>query len=196
MQDLRRHTIYAASFLALFAGVLAGCKPPPTDSDTARAATIVNLQAPSAPQPSPDTTGAVWRVSEKQDRRIVYGRPGEPALLALECLASGTGDASATIRIARYAPADRGAGALLALIGNGAIGRLEVDAARQGQRQFWQGEAAADHPGWEPLGGPREITATVPGAGLVRLNPSPLPMQFLADCRSVPSAPAEPASRG
>lgn len=170
-----------AALLPLIA--LAACKPPPTDADTARAATIVSLQAPSPPLPSPDTARAVWRLSEKQEGRIVYGLPGEPALLALECL-NGEGDAPATIRIARYAPADRDAGALLALIGNGAIGRLEVDAARQGQRQFWQGEAPADNPGWEPLGGPREITATVPGAGLVRLNPSPLPMQFLEACRN------------
>jgi len=175
------------------AGLAAGCKPPPTDSDTARAATIVSLQAPSAPQPSPDTTNAVWRVSEKQEGRLVYGIPGEPALLALECLAS-TQEAPATIRIARYAPADRGAGALLALIGNGAIGRLEVDALREGKRQFWHGQAPAQDIAWEPLNGPREITATVPGAGLVRLNPSALPMAFLAQCRSSgPAAPASPA---
>lgn len=192
---LRLHTRHAASLMALLAVVPTGCKPPPTDSDTARAATIVNLQAPSAPQPSPDTAGAVWRVSERQEGRIVYGRPGEPALLALECLTGDAGNASATIRFARYAPADRGAGALLALIGNGAIGRLEVDALREGQRQFWQAEAPADHPGWEPLNGPREATATVPGAGLVRLNPSPLPMEFLAGCRSSPPAPVQSTSQ-
>jgi hypothetical protein len=96
------------------------------------------------------------------------------------------------IRIARFAPADKNAGALLALIGNGAIGRLEVDAVRQGARQIWQGQAAAEDIGWEPLSGPREITATVPGAGLVRLNPSPLPMAFLAACRN--SGPAAPAA--
>jgi len=172
---------------------VAACKPPPTDADTARAATIVSLQAPSPPLPSPDTAGAVWRLSEKQEGRIVYGLPGEPALLALECHPGHSATEPQIIRIARYAPADRDAGALLALIGNGAIGRLEVDAVRQGKRQFWLGEAPADNPGWEPLNGPREATATVPGAGLVRLNPSPLPMQFLADCRN--PAPAERASQ-
>ncbi|MFN3989143.1 MAG: hypothetical protein ACK4IS_02670 [Erythrobacter sp.] len=186
---MRREQLTLAA-LAL-AGLATGCKPPPTDSDTARAATIVSLKAPSAPQPSPDTTNAVWRVSEKQAGRLVYGIPGEPALLALECLAA-TDDAPAAIRIARYAPADKDAGALLALIGNGAIARLEVDAVREGQRQFWQGQAPAQSLAWEPLNGPREITATVPGAGLVRLNPSALPMEFLAQCRSY--GLAEPAS--
>lgn len=171
--------------LGLAFGVSA-CKPPPTDNNAARAATIIDLRGPSTPLASPDTAGALWSYSEQQPGRIIFGVPGEPALLALECLRADT--AAPAMRIARYAPADKGAGALLALIGNGAIGRLEVDAALQGQRQIWQGEAPADHPGWEPLAGPREITATVPGAGLVRLNPSPLPMQLLADCRN--SAPA------
>ena len=175
--------ITAACCALVVAAGLAGCRPPPTDSDTARAATIFNLNAPSAPQPSPDTTGALWSLSTQQEGRIIYGIPGKPALLALECLSAGEG-APARLRIARYAPADKGAGALLALIGNGAIGRLEVDAVKQGARQIWQGEAPADHPGWEPLGGPREITATVPGAGLVRLNPSPLPMALLEACRT------------
>lgn len=185
-----RLTAAACCVLVVAAG-LAACRPPPTDSDAARAATIVNLNAPSAPQPSPDTTGALWSLSSQQDGRIIYGIPGEPALLALECLGAAQG-APARLRIARYAPADKGAGALLALIGNGAIGRLEVDAVKQGARQIWQGEAPADHPGWEPLGGPREITATVPGAGLVRLNPSPLPMALLEACRT--PSPAQSAS--
>ena len=183
--------IAAVCCVLVVAAGLAGCRPPPTDSDTARAATIVNLNAPSAPQPSPDTTGALWSLSTQQEGRIIYGIPGKPALLALECLSAGEG-APARLRIARYAPADKGAGALLALIGNGAIGRLEVDAVKQGARQIWQGEAPADHPGWEPLGGPREITATVPGAGLVRLNPSPLPMALLEACRT--PSPAQSAS--
>lgn len=190
----------AASLVVLAAGMLtAGCKPPPTDNEAARAATIVNLQAPSAPNPSPDTTGAVWSISARHDRRIIYGIPGQPVLLALECLAASDTD-PARIRISRYAPADKGAGALLALIGNGAIGRIEVDATKQGQRQIWQGEAEASYGGWEALAGPREITATVPGAGLVRLNPSPLPMAFLDGCRNPPqpgqTAPGSPASAG
>jgi hypothetical protein len=171
---------------------ITACKPPPTDNDVARAATIVNLRGPSAPIPSPDTTKALWTPSERQSNRLVYGVPGEPVLLALDCVRKSETEPAA-IRISRHAPADKDAGALLALIGNGTIGRLEVDATRQGQRQIWQGEAPADHPGWEALNGPREITATVPGAGLVRLNPSLLPMQFLTDCRSPPSEATAPA---
>lgn len=180
--------------LALPLLALGACKPPPTDNDTARAATIVSLRAPSTPMASPDTTKALWTPAEQQpgtqqNTRLIYGAPGEPVLLALECVRTDQ-TAAATIRISRHAPADKGASALLALIGNGAIGRLEVDATLQGKRQVWQGEAPADNQGWEPLGGPCEITATVPGAGLVRLNPSPLPMQFLMQCRSPLTSPA------
>ena len=169
--------------LALCVLGVAGCKPPPTDADVARAATVVSLRGPSTPIASPDTTGALWSPSQTRPERLVYGLPGEPVMLAIECVRSGE-DAPASIRISRHAPADRDASALLALIGNGAIGRLEVTATRQGRRQIWQGEAPANDRGWEPLAGPREITATVPGAGLVRLNPSPLPMQFLKGCRN------------
>lgn len=169
---------------------LAACKPPPSDDTSARAMSFPIYRGPSAPIASPDTSGAVWTLSESQPERIVYGIPGEPVMLALECRRASDAGTPATIRITRHAPADEGAGALLALIGNGAIGRLEVDATPQGKRHIWQGEAPADHPGWEPLSGPRELTATVPGAGLVRLNPSLLPMQLLADCRNPAPAPA------
>ncbi len=175
--------------LLLSLSALGACKPPPADADMARAATVVSLRGPSAPIPSPDTTGALWTPSKTRPERLVYGVPGEPVLLALECV-RGLPGAPATLRIVRHAPADKDAEALLALIGNGAIGRLEVEATRQGKQQIWLGEAPADHPGWEPLAGPREMTATVPGAGLVRLNPSPLPMQLLAACRK----PALPES--
>lgn len=182
----------ALGALILLAAGLAGCKPPPTDADMARAATIVSLRGPSTPIASPDTTGALWSPSAASPDRLVYGKPGEPVMLAVECVRTDGDAAPARIRISRHAPADRDAGALLALIGNGAIGRMEVAATKQGQRQIWQGELPADDRGWEPLAGPREITATVPGAGLVRLNPSPLPMQFLRDCRSPLAEPPPP----
>lgn len=139
----------------------------------------------SDPLPSPGTEGAVWAESEKGER-LIYGIPGQPVLLALACLRDAP---EPILRITRLSPADEGAGAMLALIGNGAIGRMEVDATEVSGRSIWQGALPAADERWEPLNGPREITATVPGAGMVTINPSPLPAQFLAECRGLSEGP-------
>jgi len=171
---------------------LPACKPPPTDAAMARAANLPAPVGPSAPITSPETEGALWAESA-QPMRLVYGLPGEPVLLALECIDAG--QPGARLKITRHAPADEGAGALLALIGNGHIGRLPVDATEAGARMVWEGETPAIHRGWNALDGAREVTATVPGAGLVRLNPSSLPGQLIEACRGLP-APDQPADRG
>lgn len=129
----------------------------------------------SAPLPSPDTTGAVWAVSQNAEERLIYGVPSEPALMALECT-------NRSIRITRNSPADEGAGAMLALVGNGHIGRLPVDATMVNGRSFWVGSEPAMSDVWEPLAGSRELIATVPGAGTVELHPSPLPRALIEAC--------------
>ena len=176
--------------LALLAALaLPACKPPPADASSARAANLPVLPGPSEPLPSPVVEGAVWAMSAKPGR-LVYGIPGKPVLVALECLDAATPEAR--LRITRHAPADRGAGALLAVIGNGHIGRFAVDATDVGAARMWQGEATALAQGWDAIGGLREATVTVPGAGLVRLNPSPLPGELLKACRA-PALPTDPA---
>lgn len=173
----------------LAALALPACKPPPTDAAVARAAILPAAEGPSPPLASPDTTEAVWAQSG-QPMRLVYGVPGQPVLVALECLDAASPEAR--LRITRHAPADTGAGALLALIGNGAIGRIAVDATEAGGRVLWQGESAAIDPVWEPLAGPREMTVTVPGAGLVRINPGQQPWELLTECRGAPPEIAPP----
>ena len=170
----------ALAGLALASGLLAGCKPPPTDSAVARVSLEMPAKGPSEPMPSPDVTGALWAATANP-QRLVYGKPGEPVLLSLECLAPGTPEAQ--LRIARHAPADEGAAALLALIGNGWIGRFPVDATNVGGQSLWQGDIPAAQPQWAALKPEREATVTVPGAGLLRLNPSPLPMALIEACR-------------
>ncbi|WP_068861894.1 hypothetical protein [Erythrobacter dokdonensis] len=179
-----------AGMIALAAALgLPACKPPPTDAGMARAANLPAPEGPSEPLASPDTDGAVWAQSARAGR-LVYGIPGGQVLVSLECLGAGT--SGARLKIARHAPADEGAGALLALIGNRRIARLPVDATKIGGAMMWQGETPAAAEGWDALGGMREATVTVPGAGLVKLNPSPLPMQLVEDCR-MPAPPADPA---
>ncbi len=177
------------AMLAIVVG-LTGCKPPPTDAAVARVALDSPAKgAPSEPIPSPDTTGAVWAPTGKP-LRLVYGIPGKPVLLALECLKPGT--PGAQLRITRHAHADEGAAALLALIGNGWIGRFPVDATPVAGKSLWQGDAPAGAREWDALKPEREASVTVPGAGLVRLNPNPLPMALITVCRGTPPEVKEP----
>lgn len=145
----------------------------------------------SEPLPSPDTEGAMWAQSSEADR-IIYGVPGQPALVSLTCVdRDGQSD---LLRITRISPADENAEALLAMVGNGSIGRLEVDATKIGSQTVWQGQAPAADTVWEPLSGPRQITLTVPGAGMVTLNPSDAPSAFVDECRGI--APPVPPATG
>ncbi|WP_066532882.1 hypothetical protein [Erythrobacter sp. CCH5-A1] len=182
---------------AALSATLPGCKPPPTDSAAARVSLLAPEGGPSEPLASPDVTGAVW-ASTANPLRLVYGIPGKPVLLALECLDAKAPEAR--LRITRHAPADPGASAILALIGNGYIGRFPVDAASVKGQRVWEGEAPALTSEWDALKPEREATVTVPGAGLLKLNPSPLPMALVDACRSEPTsappplAPAAPES--
>ena len=169
---------------------LPACKPPPTDAEMRRDLPEAELTFASEPIPSPDTEDALWAPSPQAEARVIYGIPGEPALLALECI-DADGELP-QLQITRLSPADEGASALLALVGNGHIGRIAVDARKSGQRLVWQGEADAADLVWEPLAGPRALGATVPGAGRVELNPSDLPGALIERCRFGP--PAYPAA--
>lgn len=166
--------------LAPVIALTAACKPPPTDADMLRDVPEAAMRFASDPLPSPDTTGAMWAMSARTERRIIYGVPSAPALLALDCELSG----EPALQITRLSPADEGAGAMLALVGNGHIGRIKVDATKVGGPLFWVGSAPAQEEVWEPLTGPRESFATVPGGGTVAINPSALPGEMIAACRA------------
>jgi len=158
---------------------LAACKPPPTDETLARTAPEAEKSFASTPVPSPETDGAIWAPSERVEQRIVYGIPGEPALIALAC-----DESDGTLSVTRFSPADEEAQAMLALVGNGHVGRLPVDQAEADGRRVWKGTHDPASEEWEPLAGPRRLIATLPGAGTVEINPSPLPMELIERCRS------------
>lgn len=183
-----KHALSVVGILAVSA--LTACKPPPTDADMVRDTPEAQPTFASEPLPSPQTEGAEWAPSSRVEKRLIYGIPGEPALVALECAdTSGTVQA---LRITRLSPADQNASALLAIIGNGHIGRIAVEAREMDGRVVWQGENAATDRAWEPLTGPRQMTLTVPGAGMVTLNPSEMPGELLETCRFDPEASSAP----
>lgn len=166
--------------------MLAGCKPPAADEAMARTMVTHALIGPSRPLASPDSEGAVWSAS-KVPGRILYGRPGAAPLLALACERVGE---EAMVRISRIAPADESAGAMLALIGNGHRARIAVDAFWDGQQRFWVGTVPADDPALDVLTGRREVTATIPGAGEVLINPGLAAGEFIRQCRDSSVLPA------
>ncbi|MFZ9395143.1 MAG: hypothetical protein ACO25F_03660 [Erythrobacter sp.] len=175
----------AAAILPVLA--LAACKPPPTDAAIVAGDTPERAR-PSEPIASPDTEGAVWGNSQTP-QRILYGLPGKPPMLALGC---AQGPHGPVIRITRFALADHGAGAFAALIGNGHISRIPIDAKEVGGVSVWQAEIPAIDPKLEVLTGRREIAVTIPGAGRLVLNPSARPGEVVEACRAL--APPPPAT--
>lgn len=178
---------------------LAACNPPAADDYLARVG-VAERGAPAAPLDTPDTTGAMWAQSPANARRLLYGKPGKPPLFALECEGSGAGS---KLAYTRFSPADPYAKAVLALIGNGHVSRLKIDAYHVpgvgGGKWLWRGSLPAQSLDFEGLTGGRQVEATVPGAGSLILNPSPLPGELILLCRSQvpPAAPvSEPAATG
>lgn len=167
--------------------LLAACKPPVSDDESARGSIEDSSLAPSPPIDSPDNEGAIWSASETQDR-IIYGQPGSPPYLALECKGSGP---DAMIGITRFAPADEGTGALLALVGNSHVARVPVDSVWNGTAWIWEGQISAHSANLEVLTGQRAATATVPGAGQITLNPSHAPAQLVSECRGENPVPSQ-----
>ncbi|QKG70379.1 hypothetical protein [Erythrobacter mangrovi] len=165
--------------------LLAACKPPASDEYVERSRIVPRTEGPSEPLDSPDTTGAIWAPGARPDR-LLYGKPGERPLMAIECIHEAK---ASSIAYTRFAPADPHAKAVLALIGNSHVSRLKIDAVETDGIWIWQAAIDAVDPALDVLTGTREVEATVPGAGTVVLNPSQLPGDLIEQCRAQ-AAPA------
>jgi hypothetical protein len=182
----------------LFLLALAACKPPASDEYTERTRIAPRAATPSEPIRSPDTEGAVWAATDNADR-LLYGKPGERPFFALECTGQG---GLPLVAYTRFAKADPHAKAILALIGNGHVSRLKIDATERGDVWRWEGAVEAEDPALDVLTGTRQVEATVPGAGSLILHPSALPGELVERCRrqedtqpegsNVEAAPSEP----
>lgn len=144
--------------------------------DEARAA---GQQGPTL-SPSPDIAGAAWQANDAKGS-ISFGKPGSAPYLTLACEKN-------KVTIIRHAPADKGAKALFALIGNGQIARINMDEAH-GE---WRGTAPATDPQLSLLTGSGPVEATLPGAGTLNLSASPLPGEFVIRCAPLPPVPLPP----
>lgn len=138
------------------------------------------------PVPSPDTKDATWEKLAAGDG-VRFGKPGLPPLVSITC--DKADSAAPQMRVVRYTPADPGAQALFALIGNGLVSRLKVDAVRDGKNWRWEGRFASDDPKLDVLAGMGAVEATLPGAGTIELAASALPRDVLNQCRQAAPRP-------
>ena len=137
-------------------------------------------RAADDPVPSPNTTDAVWTVTD-DGQTITFARPDSDPLISLGCLLR---DDPPQVTIVRHLPARPGQSALLPVIGNGMISRFPVDAVLERGAWRWQGAFAADDPRLDAFTGPREIEATLPGGGTVQIGGSRVPGEFIRWCRA------------
>lgn len=158
---------------------LAACRPPASDRYVERIALEEVQEGPRVLATSPDTEGAVWATGGTPDR-IVFGHPGQTPLLAIECANGGT-----MLKVTRFAPTDPGARGMMALVGNGHVERLKIDALDMGGNRgwLWQGRYAPADPRLDALTGARRLELTIPGAGTLVLAGSGRPGELIEACR-------------
>jgi hypothetical protein len=70
------------------------------------------------------------------------------------------------------------------VLGNGVNARLKVDAKLSDNEWRWEGSYPADAALLDVFTGPRNITATLPGGGMLEIAGSDLPQQFVTWCRN------------
>lgn len=89
------------------------------------------------------------------------------------------------LKVTRFAQTDPGAKGMMALVGNGHVERLKVDAlSLGGQRAWlWQGRFDPADPRLDAFTGGRQLELTIPGAGTLKLPASPRPREVIETCR-------------
>lgn len=176
---MKRPALTAATVLIALAA-LGGCRPPASDKYVERVDLGGSERGPRFLAQPVDTTGALWAQTATTPDRIVFGQPGQPPLVALECGGAGV---ERIVIFTRYAETDPGAKGMLALIGNGHVERLKIDALDNGRGWLWQGRYRPADTRLDVLTGTRQVEATIPGAGSVVLAASPLPRDLIERCR-------------
>ncbi len=131
-------------------------------------------------EPSPDTSRAGWTVSE-DGQAIRFGNMDEPPFLTLACDVEAAPPEFVIIRHARAWP---GQSALFPVLGNGMSSRFLVDAELSDGEWHWEGRLPADDPQLDVFSGTRDISATLPGRGMLELGGGRITGEFLEWCRA------------
>lgn len=138
---------------------------------------------------SPDTAGAQW--APLANGALSFGKAGQVPLMTIAC------DSRTSVphmRVVRYAPADPGAKAMLAIIGHGRVLRVKTDAVRHSEGWRWEGLVPADDIHLEVFAGTGPIEATLPGGGTFRTGSSAEPARLFGECRKQARAKTAQAS--
>ncbi len=170
---------------------LTACRPPASDRYVQRIELTSDNGRPRVLLASPQVDGAIWAGAGGPER-IVFGKPGKPPLLSLSCTGTG-GDR--VLEITRFAETDPKAEGMMALIGNGHVERLKIDATWNGRGWLWQGRYRPADTRLDAMTGVRTLELTIPGAGSLKLEGSPRPGQLIELCRrlAAPAVSARPA---
>jgi len=169
---------------ALLLLALAACRPPASDGYVQRIELAAGEDRPHVEPTSPDVEGAIW-ASSGGPERIVFGKPGGAPYLALACVGAGGHRA---VEVTRFAQTDPQAKGMMALVGNGHVERLKIDAAYNGRGWLWRGRYRPSDTRLDALTGTRKLELTIPGAGTLVLEGSNQPGQLIELCRRL-SAP-------
>jgi len=181
--------------LLLASALLSACgSEDPTPAHSQR----ITLDRPGAPPQTfaieTETDAMAWQV-RPDGRSLAWGPPGGAPQLTLECMLSD--EAEPQISIIRHVAAPPGAQAFFAVLGNGMAARMKVEAALSDSEWRWEGSYPASAAQLDVFTGPRDITATLPGGGMLEIAGSDLPRQFVQWCRNGGvDEPAEEAGVG
>lgn len=171
---------------------LAACRPPASDRYVQRIELGADTGRPHVEEVSPDVEGAIW-ASSGGPERIVFGKPGQPPYLALACIGSG---GTRAVEVTRFAKTDPHAKGMMALIGNGHVERLKIDAKWNGRGWLWQGRYWPTDTRLDALTGIRKLELTIPGAGTLKLEGDRRPGELIELCRrlAAPEVSAQPVA--
>lgn len=86
--------------------------------------------------------------------------------------------------IIRHARAFPGQTALFPVLGNGMSSRFPVDATLDDGEWHWEARLLADDPQLDVFSGTRDITATLPGRGMLEIGGGRITGEFLEWCRA------------
>lgn len=145
---------------------------------------------PARADPSPDTSGSGWIVAAS-GQAIHFGNSTDEPFLTLAC---ELGEDPIGFTIIRHAEAFPGQTALFPFVGNGMRSRFLSDATLaqtpEGGEWRWETHLPADDPQLDVFAGTRDLTATLPGRGMLEIAGSRIPGQFLDWCRAGGETPS------